>query len=397
MDPTYAVFCGIDVGKGEHHAVALDPSGTRLFDKALPNDEAKLRAVFDRLAEHGPVLVIVDQPNTIGALPVTVARSCGHAVAYLPGLTMRRVADLYPGQAKTDARDAFIIADTARTMQHTLRRVDVGDEALAELGVLIGFDDDLAGEATRISNRIRGLLTGIHPALERVLGPKVTHPAVLEILSRCGGPVGIRKAGKRRLTTLATKHAPRMGARLAEEILAALDAQSVTVPGSNAAEIVLPKLADSLKEILQQRKSIAEDVERMLDDHPLSQVLMSMPGVGIRTAARILLEVGDGSAFASAAHLAAYAGIAPVTHRSGSSIRGEHPARSGNRKLKRALFLSAFAALHDPTSRAYYDRKRAEGKKHNAALICLARRRCDVLYAMLKNKTFYRTPTAAAA
>lgn len=397
MDPTYAVFCGIDVGKGEHHAVGLDPSGTRLFDKALPNDEAKLRSVFDRLAVHGPVLVIVDQPNTIGALPVTVARACGHAVAYLPGLTMRRVADLYPGQAKTDARDAFIIADTARTMPHTLRRVDVGDEALAELGVLVGFDDDLAGEATRISNRIRGLLTGIHPALERVLGPRIAHPAVLEILSRCGGPVGIRKAGKRRLTTLATKHAPRMGTRLAEEILAALDAQSVTVPGSAAAEIVLPKLADSLKEVLQQRKSIAEDVERMLDDHPLSQVLMSMPGVGIRTAARVLLEVGDGSAFASAAHLAAYAGIAPVTHRSGSSIRGEHPARSGNRKLKRALFLSAFAALHDPTSRAYYDRKRAEGKKHNAALICLARRRCDVLYAMLKNKTFYRSPIAEAA
>lgn len=122
-----------------------------------------------------------------------------------------------------------------------------------------------------------------------------------------------------------------------------------------------------------------------------------MPGIGIRTAARILLEVGDGSAFKSAGHLAAYAGIAPVTHRSGTSIRGEHPARSGNRKLKRALFLSAFAALHDPTSRAYYDRKRAEGKKHNAALICLARRRCDVLFAMLKTETLYQPPTTQAA
>jgi hypothetical protein len=63
--------------------------------------------------------------------------------------------------------------------------------------------------------------------------------------------------------------------------------------------------------------------------------------------------------------------------------------------------LAAFAALHDPTSRTYYDRKRAEGKKHNAALICLARRRCDVLYAMLRNGTHYRhpepTPVAAAA
>lgn len=81
-----------------------------------------------------------------------------------------------------------------------------------------------------------------------------------------------------------------------------------------------------------------------------------MPGIGVRTAARILLE-GDASNFASSGHLAAYAGIAPVTRSSGSSIRGEHPARTGNRKLKRAFFLAAFAALHDPTSRAYYDRK----------------------------------------
>lgn len=397
MDTSYAVFCGIDVGKSEHHAVGLAVDGTRLYDKALPNEEARLRAVFDRLATHGPVLIVVDQPNTIGALPVTVARSCGHQVAYLPGLSMRRIADLYPGQAKTDARDAFIIADTARTMPHTLRRVDTGDDTLAELDVLIGFDDDLAGEATRISNRIRGLLTGIHPALERVLGPRVTHPAVLEILSRCGGPAGIRAAGKRKLTAIAAKNAPRMGARLVAEIYAALESQTVVVPGSAAAETVLPKLADSLKETLQQRKTIAADVERMLDAHPLSSVLISMPGIGIRTAARILLEVGDGSAFKSAGHLAAYAGIAPVTHRSGTSIRGEHPARSGNRKLKRALFLSAFAALHDPTSRAYYDRKRAEGKKHNAALICLARRRCDVLFAMLKTKTLYQPPTTQAA
>lgn len=392
MSTLYAVFCGIDVGKSEHHAVGLTADGKRLLDKALPNDETKLRAVFDELAGYGPVLIVVDQPNTIGALPVTVARDCGHQVAYLPGLSMRRVADLYPGQAKTDARDAFIIADTARTMPHTLRRVDTGDDTLAELGVLVGFDDDLAGEATRISNRIRGLLTSIHPALERVLGPRVTHPAVLEILSRHGGPKGLRAAGRRKLSSIATKHAPRMGTRLIDEIFTALDAQQVTVPGTAAAETVLPKLADSLKETLQQRSSIAAEIERMLDDHPLSPVLTSMPGIGVRTAARILLEVGDGSAFASAAHLAAYAGIAPVTHRSGTSIRGEHPTRSGNRKLKRALFLSAFAALHDPTSRAYYDRKRSEGKKHNAALICLARRRCDVLYAMLRDRKPYRPP-----
>jgi transposase len=395
MSSGYGVFLGLDVGKGEHHAVGLDPAGKRVHDAALPNSEPKLRVMFDKLAAHGPVLVVVDQPATIGALPVAVARACGHDVGYLPGLAMRRISDLYPGTAKTDARDAFIIADAARTLPHTLRQVDVGDDTLAELDVLVGFDDDLAGEATRISNRIRGLLTGIHPALERVLGPKITHPAVLEILSRCGGPAGIRKAGRRKLTAIATTHAPRMGDKLATALWAALDEQTVTVPGTAAADTVLPRLADSLKSVLAQRKAVAAQVEEMLDAHPLAGVLISMPGIGVRTAARILLEIGDASAFKSSAHLAAYAGIAPVTHRSGSSIKGEHPARAGNRKLKRAFFLAAFAALRDPASRAYYDRKRAEGKKHNAALICLARRRCDVLYAMLRNKTLYQAPAAA--
>jgi len=265
------VFCGIDVGKGEHHAVGLDPAGTRLFDKALPNDEPRLRAVFDRLAVHGPVLVIVDQPNTVGALPVTVARACGHAVAYLPG---RRCA-ASPTSIPARPRPMREMRSSSPIPLGRCRTRCVGSMSVTKRwpssACSSGSTTTLPGKPPASLGRIRGLLTGIHPALERVLGPKITHPAVLEILSRCGGPVGIRKAGKRRLTTLATTHAPPMDARLAEEILAALDAQTVTVPGSNAAEIVLPKLADSLKEILQQRKNIADDVERMLDNHPLSQ------------------------------------------------------------------------------------------------------------------------------
>jgi transposase len=181
--------------------------------------------------------------------------------------------------------------------------------------------------------------------------------------------------------------------------MSALDEQTVIVPGTQAAETIPPRLADSLRDVLRQRDQVAGEVERMLDAHPLAPVLTSMPGIGVRTAARILLEVGDGSAFTTPGHLAAYAGLAPVTRRSGSSIRGEHPPRGGNKQLKRALFLAAFAALADPVSRAYYDRKRAEGKRHNAALICLARRRCDVLFAMLRDKIPYQprpaTPIAA--
>jgi transposase len=393
----FDVFVGLDVGKEHHHATALNTAGKRVHDKALPQDESALREVFDKLAGYGSVLVIVDQPATIGALPVTVARALGIEVAYLPGLAMRRIADLHPGNAKTDARDAYIIAEAGRSMPHALRRVGGDDDLIADLAVIVGFDDDLAGEVTRVSNRIRGLLTQIHPALERAIGGDIGHPAVLALLTKFGGPTGLAAAGKRRLTTTAKPLAPRMHERLVQAIVKALTEQSVTVPGTRAAELVLPQLAAQLQGLLAQRAEAAKQVEEALDAHPLSQLLMSMPGVGIRTTARLLLDIGDGSAFPTAGHLAAYAGLAPVTRRSGTSIRGEHPSRGGNKHLKRALFLSAFAALHDPDSRAYYDRKRAAGKKHNAALICLARRRVDVLHAMLRNGTYYQAKPAAAA
>lgn len=393
----FDVFVGLDVGKEHHHATALNTAGKRVHDKALPQDESALREVFDKLAGYGSVLVIVDQPATIGALPVTVARALGIEVAYLPGLAMRRIADLHPGNAKTDARDAYIIAEAGRSMPHALRRVGGDDDLIADLAVIVGFDDDLAGEVTRVSNRIRGLLTQIHPALERAIGGDIGHPAVLALLTKFGGPTGLAAAGKRRLTTTAKPLAPRMHERLVQAIVKALTEQSVTVPGTRAAELVLPQLAAQLQGLLAQRAEAAKQVEEALDAHPLSQLLMSMPGVGIRTAARLLLDVGDATAFPTAGHLAAYAGLAPVTRRSGSSIRGEHPSRAGNKHLKRALFLSAFAALHDPDSRAYYDRKRAAGKKHNAAIICLARRRVDVLHAMLRNGTYYQPRPAVAA
>lgn len=393
-DQRPAVFIGLDVGKSDHHAVAVTATGKTVHDKALPNDEARLRAILEELAaEHGPVLMVVDQPATIGALPVAVAEAtAGVQVAYLPGLAMRRIADLHPGAAKTDARDAAIIAEAARTMPHTLRSIRADEEQITELAVLAGFDDDLAAQITATSNRLRGMLTQIHPALERALGPRVTHPAVTDLLTRYPTPAKLAAAGRGHVRARLKKHAPRLAESLAEEIFDALGQQSVVVAGTEAAATVIPILAGQLASLIHQRATVAAQVESLVEAHPLSEVLTSMPGIGVRTAARILTEV-VGKDFRDAGHLASYAGIAPVTRRSGTSIRGEHAPRGGNKRLKRALFLSAFASLNHPPSRAYYDRKRAQGKRHNQAIIALARRRTDVLFAMLRDGTLYQDPT----
>ena len=125
---------------------------------------------------------------------------------------------------------------------------------------------------------------------------------------------------------------------LVNNIFMALAAQNLTIPGTKAAELVIPQLAANIKTLKTQHDTIAGQVKGLLEDFPLSKFLMSMPGIGMKTAAQILLSIGDESDFASSSHLAAYAGIAPVTRRSGSSIRGEFPSRTGNKRLKNALF-----------------------------------------------------------
>ena len=251
------VFIGIDVGKSEHWATALSRDGQKVLDKALPNDEDRLREVYQRLQAKGQVLVVVDQPATIGALAVAVAQDMGITVGYLPGLSMRRIADLTPGSAKTDAKDAAVIAQAARTMPHTLRAISTSDEEAAALSMLTGFDLDLARQVNQTANRIRGLYTQIHPALEAVVGPWLEHDAVLEVIAAWPTPADLKRAGKARIDARLKKHGCRRHATWAGQIVSALEHQTVVVAGTDAAAVVLPHLARQLIALHAQRADVA--------------------------------------------------------------------------------------------------------------------------------------------
>lgn len=138
-----------------------------------------------------------------------------------------------------------------------------------------------------------------------------------------------------------------MAERVAAEIRTALDEQTITVPGTDAAALILPNLAASLHAVLDLHTKFSGNIEERLDAHPLSRVLTSMPGIGVRTGARILAKIGDASTFPTAAHLAAYASLAPVTRRSSSSIRGETPPHRGNRLLQTGVLLRSSASPAD--------------------------------------------------
>jgi transposase len=392
------VWIGLDVGKKEHFADVLDNDGERLFARAVANNQADLEALLERAARHGTPGLVIDQPGSIAQLALAVAARRGTPVAYVPGLVMRRAADLYPGEAKTDRRDAYVLADTARTRRKQVHWLDASsDELLAQLRVLNGFDIDLAADATRLANRLRDALTSISPALERAVGERLGQPGIRDLLVKYPTLTALRAASQSLIERTIKARSPRIAGKVTTTIAAVLAAQDVTVPAEAATGRVISELAAELDRIAGRRDALAAEIEEAFLSHPSAELLASMPGIGPRTGARILAEVGDGSAFASGSKLAAYAGLAPVTRQSGTSLNAETRSRRGNHRLKNAMFLAAFASLRDPASKTFYDRKRAEGKRHNAALICLARRRCDVILAMLRTGHPYQPARPATS
>ncbi|MGH9058463.1 MAG: IS110 family transposase [Acidimicrobiales bacterium] len=386
-----SVWIGLDVGKENHFADVLDDDGERLFARPISNDQAALEALLDQAEGHGVPGLVIDQPGSIAQLCLAVARTRGTPVAYVPGLVMRRAADLYPGEAKTDRRDAYVIADTGRTRRKQVHWLDAGsDDLLDQLRVLNGFDVDLAADQTRVANRLRDTLTGVSPALERALGARLAHAGVRDLLAKFPTPSALRAAGKARIARTLKVRSPRLAAKVTDEVTTALAAQSVVVPAETTLGRVTAELAVELDRTYARRGVLAGEIEEVFLAHPFGRLLQTLPGIGPRTGARILAEIGDPARFETGDRLAAYAGLAPAKRQSGKLLNAEAKSRRGNHRLKNAMFLAAFASLRSPESKAFYDRKRAEGKRHNAAVICLARRRCNVILAMLRTESPYR-------
>ena len=139
---------GIDVfiapasARSEHRATAPTRAGRKALDKALPDDEARPRALYDKPADTtsrpttGARWWWSISPPPPGALALAVAQDMGITMGYPPELSMRRTADPAPDSAKTDAKDAAVIAGAARTMPPTLRAISTSEEDTAALSML---------------------------------------------------------------------------------------------------------------------------------------------------------------------------------------------------------------------------------------------------------------------
>jgi transposase len=183
--------------------------------------------------------------------------------------------------------------------------------------------------------------------------------------------------------------------KVLKRTLSAAGSQSVALPAQELASRIVAQLAAEILALKDRIESVDEELERRFFARPEAPILTSLPGMGVLLGAEFLVAVGNLCAFESADRLAAYAGLVPAANDSGKRVGNHKRMRGGNKVLKRVFYQSAFSSLRgSPESQAFYDRKRAEGKRHTQALIALARRRVNVVWAMLRDGTTFETRSA---
>lgn len=392
-------WIGFDVGKRFHWLCVLDQEGDVVFSKRIDATEERLEAACLEIAALGEAqerVIGIDMVGGLATLLETILLERGEQVRYIPGTAVNKVRDAYSGgEHKSDPKDAFVIADQLRLRWRSLREVRIREEYALELKTLVSYRRDLVQDQRRRVCRLRELLSQVFPGLEAAL-PDLAEKGALLTVAKVARPSDVRRLGKSRLARWLKSRGSRRSEALAERALVAAKAQQREVPAAGVKAALVSEIA---WEIIRTKERIA-DLERRLGElveaDQKGEIVRSMPGMGLVLTAEFLAEVDDIGRYGSPDRFAAAAGIAPVLRASGS-LSYQRRAKKGNRALKRVFYQSAYCAIsHHQKSRDYYRRKRAEGKAHHQAVIALARRRVNVLWAMLRDGTTYQESSLAA-
>lgn len=390
-------WVGIDVGKTHHWACVVDAAGKILLSVKIANDEAELVALVADAGLLAEQLVwAVDIIGAPSALLLALLARARQSVRYASGRVVAAMSAAYAGEGKTDAKDAYVIAETAR-LRRDLAGIDADTDLVRNLAVLTGHRSDLIADRVRMINRLRDLMTSVFPSLERAFDYS-GHKGALVLLTGYATPDRIRRMGVSRLTNWLRQRNVRGSADVAARAITAAKAQTVVLPGQELTANIIAELAGAILALDERVKTLDVQIEQTFSEHPQAEVIQSMPGFGPFLGASLLVGAGDLRAFPSAGHLAAAAGLVPVPNDSGRRAGNLHRPLRYSRPLRHVLYLSAQTSMmRAGPNRDYYLKKRARGATHSQAVIALARRRIDVLWALLReNRTWTTAPPRLA-
>jgi transposase len=395
------IFVGDDWAEAHHDIHVMDEDGDRLAYRRLPEGLEGIGAFHDLVAGciDDPADVVIGIETDRG-LWVHALVASGYQVYAINPLAVSRYRDRHTvSGAKSDPGDAKVLADLVRTDRRNHRPV-AGDSDLAEaIKVLARGHQNLIWVRNRHTNMLRSTLREYYPAALEAFSD-LAHPDALAVLERAPTPVQGRS-----LTRPQIKAALKRGGRRrnldtrTETIQAALrEGQLQASPAvADAFSATTTATVGIIGELNRQIDRLTTELETHFEQHPDTDIIRSLPGLGVILGARVLGEFGDDpNRYADAKSRRNYAGTSPITRASGTK-RVVLARYVRNRRLYDAIDQWAFCAISQSKGcRAFYDERRAKGDLHHQALRILGNRLVGILHGCLQHGVIYDENTAWA-
>jgi transposase len=383
----------VDIGS-QRHRVAVGDVGGQLFEEFdVEHTAAGLSDFFARIEQWQskfgwPVAVAMEGFNGWARPLDRQVLAHGWRLYNVNNLKLARYKEIFPGPAKSDAIDTRAMLELFRLREQLCVAREVLQEVAAtpvendQLKRLTRRRRQLVNEKTRVQNRMQADLQAVCPGLLSITAQADN----LWFLSLLSCREDIHKLASLRKSTLLSLHG------VGRKYAALIQAWQPQALFSDEAQWGGPMIVSDARRLLALKREIDAldaSIAKIAQQSELARRLHSLPGFGATCSAELAGEIGTLERFHSEASLALYVGMATLTHSSGKHTGAKCP-RQVNTRAKAAM-MTAVARHQEnvPASRAYYDKKRAQGKTHNQAIRALGRHLVRVIWSMLKHAHDY--------
>lgn len=387
------IYAGVDIAKNDHVIDAVDELGEQV-SKAMPfkNSEAGFErcvAWLEGVAEDpSGVLVAMEATGHYWMACFSYLAARGYAVTVVNPMhvgAVRRIKNL--DRVKNDRIDAWLIAETLRIGEFDPTRL--ATDELQSLKTLTRYRQSLRDQIAEVKTKATCLLDSYFPEYAGLFS-NVFGAASMALLAKAQVPSAVSRMRASTIAdTLSAASRGRLGAEKAAEVRAAARRSVGIRLGEDAAAFEIREYVDLIAYLSKKQGRADAQIEELL--MRIEPMVLTIPGISVALGAQIVAEIGDVGRFRNGASVVKYAGLNSGVSQSGQfEGKGLPISKTGSPYLRRAMWLAAESARRfDPGLRAFYDKKRAEGKGHRVAVTAVARKLCHIVYAVMRDRVAY--------
>ena len=385
---------GIDIGSEGHHVIIMDSTGKVLYDRKVAHRFGDFRVAIGEFkgieeSQQGKITFAIEGKNGYGAPLDRMLMENGFKLYNVDNLKLRRFRDVFGAQWRNDRRDAKMLAKMLRLKDY----VDAeGEKAFIavektpavheKLRILSRHQQSLIDEKVRIQNRLRKRLLEVCPDILEY--GDTDSKKLLQLLKKYPDFSRYKKITLGALLKIET-----IGKKTAISFLEGLRNIQYVEELAGIYKAIISSYCRRILDLKEEIKLLDKELEETGAKSPEVKRLNSIRGIGTKLSSRLIGEIGDIGRFDRESQLAVYCGVACIDDDSGKSKKTKAVYKANKICQSTMITIAGCTIRYVPESRAYYEKKRAEGKDHNHALRCLARQLIKVIFKMLKEDRDY--------